>query len=107
MGGMPGMPGMPGMAGRRRHDYKPPLPYAIPVGTTIVVRNLAKQAEHNGKTGRVLRFDDSKGRYDVELAEGSAVLSLRPQHITAMQRGGDWTRKQARTERLQRWHFQL
>lgn len=82
MAGMPGMGGRPGMAGRRRHDYKPPLPYAIPAGTSVVVRSLAKQPEHNGKSGRVMRFDESKGRYDVELADGSTVLSLRPQHVT-------------------------
>merc|ERR1712187_145380 len=70
------------MGGRRRRDHKPAPPHAIPVGATIVVRNLAKQPEHNGKTGRVIRFDESKGRYDVELAEDSAVPSLRPQHIT-------------------------
>merc|ERR1712187_934741 len=43
---------------------------------------LANQLEHNGKTGRVLRYDDSRGRYDVELAEGAIVLALRPQHTT-------------------------
>merc|ERR1712187_18640 len=83
MGGMHGMGGKPGMAGRSRR--KPPLPYTIPAGTPIAVRNLAKQPEHNGKTGRVVRFDASKGRYDVELVEGSlssGVLSLRPQNIT-------------------------
>merc|ERR1712048_1356687 len=82
MGGMGGMGGMPGMAGRRRRDYKAPVHYAIPAGTAVVVRNLAKQQEHNGKTGRVMGFDESKGRYDVQLEEDSIVLSLRPQHIT-------------------------
>jgi curved DNA-binding protein CbpA len=82
MGGIQGMGGMPGMAGRRQRDYKPSVPHAIPAGSTIVVRDLVKQAEHNGKTGRVRRFDEEKGRYDIELAEGSAVLALRPLHIT-------------------------
>merc|ERR1712187_926235 len=68
--------------GQRRRDYKPPLPYVIPAGATVVVRNLSKQPEHNGKTGRVLRFDESRGRYDVQLAEESVVLALRPQHLT-------------------------
>merc|ERR1712060_552886 len=81
MGDMGGMGGMPGMAGRRRRDYKAPVHYAIPAGTAVVVRNLAKQQEHNGKTGRVMGFDESKGRYDVQLEEDSIVLSLRPQHI--------------------------
>jgi curved DNA-binding protein CbpA len=87
MGGMGGMGGMPGMSGyrtgsRNGNRNRPPPPYVILPGATVVVRNLAKQPEHNGKTGRILRFDDSRGRYDVELAEGSAVLALRPQNLT-------------------------
>jgi len=80
MGGMGGIGGIPGMSNGSRH--RPPPPYVILPGTTVVVRNLAKQREHNGKTGRILRFDESKGRYDVELVEGSAVLALRAQNLT-------------------------
>merc|ERR1719310_2025561 len=83
MGGMPAMSGQGGRTGGYNGDrHRPPPPYVILPGTTVVVRNLAKQPEHNGKTGRITRFDESKGRYDVELGEGSAVLALRPQNLT-------------------------
>merc|ERR1719230_2426857 len=91
IGGTGGMGGMPGMSdfmsgyrtsSRNGNRHRPAPPYVILPGTTVVVRNLAKQPEHNGKTGHILRFDDSKGRYDVELAEESAVLALRPQNLT-------------------------
>merc|ERR1712226_1086379 len=78
MGGMPGVRG----SGRQRNGHRPSPPYVILSGTTVVLHNLAKQPEHNGKTGRVLSFDASKGRYDVQLVEGSAVLALRAQNLT-------------------------
>merc|ERR1740138_1074126 len=40
--------------------------YAMPKGTRIVVQGLAKAPEHNGKTGRVIAWDESSARYQVD-----------------------------------------
>lgn len=53
---------------------------AIAVGTHVVIRGLQSAPQHNGKTGRILRYDGSKGRYDVAL--GDITLSLKPQSLT-------------------------
>jgi len=81
MGGMPGMMG--GMKGRGKGSRgpAPTPPYAMPNGTTVVVRDLAKAQEHNGKTGKIMGWDQTKGRYEVEL-EGDTTLSLRPANLT-------------------------
>merc|ERR1712217_663203 len=50
-------------------------------GTRVVVRDLAKAQEHNGKTGRISGWDASKSRYEVEL-ENDSSLSLRPGNLT-------------------------
>lgn len=100
--GVPGMPGgafgglgMPGgmafnfgdfggagpgnMGGHRRSAALPP--YALPRGSAVVVRGLAKSPEHNGKAGKVVGWDTMKARYEVEL-DGNATLSLRPGNVT-------------------------
>jgi hypothetical protein len=47
------------------------------------VHGLAKSPEHNGKTGEISRWDEARGRYEVQLEDGG-VLSLRPQSITQL-----------------------
>jgi len=42
---------------------------------------LAKAPEYNGKTGTVLRFDEGRTRYDVEIP-GAAIFSVRQQCMT-------------------------
>jgi len=94
VGGMPGgmggfpfdMAGMGGMGGMGKGGGKsrPPAPaHSIPVGTAVNVRGLKSAAEHNGKTGKIKGWDDSKGRYEVEL-ESDSTLSLKPQNLTQM-----------------------
>lgn len=77
MGGGKGM----GKGGGKRSAPPPPPQHAMPVGTTVVVRDLAKAQEHNGKTGKITGWDQGKSRYEVEL-EGETTLSLRPQNLT-------------------------
>ena len=45
-----------------------PEPSALSVGGKVTVQGLKGAPQHNGKHGRVLRFDAVKGRYQVELA---------------------------------------
>lgn len=68
-----------GTAGNLRSAAMPP--YALPRGAAVVVRGLAKAPEHNGKSGKVVGWDQTKARYEVEL-EGSSPLSLRPGNVT-------------------------
>jgi len=71
-----GFGGATGGAARRQAP-----PHALPVGTPVAVRGLAKAPEHNGKIGRVARFDPQRARYEVELVDGGS-LSLRAQNLT-------------------------
>jgi len=84
MGGFPG--GMRGGKGQGRRSAPPAPPaHAMPIGTQVVVRDLAKAQEHNGKTGKITGWDQGKSRYEVEL-EGETTLSLRPQNLTQLSR---------------------
>merc|ERR1719343_1299870 len=56
------------------------LPYTMICGTKVVVRGLQMQPEHNGRTGQILKFDASRGRYDVDL--DGVTLALKPQNLT-------------------------
>mmetsp|Transcript_26587 Transcript_26587/g.70192 ORF Transcript_26587/g.70192 Transcript_26587/m.70192 type:complete len:357 (-) Transcript_26587:211-1281(-) len=78
-GGMGGMPGKGG--GRGSRAPAPTPPHAMPNGTTVMVRDLSKAQEHNGKTGKIAGWDQTKGRYEVEL-DGDTTLSLRPANLT-------------------------
>eukprot|EP00929_Paragymnodinium_shiwhaense_P029415 TRINITY_DN16863_c0_g1_i1.p1 TRINITY_DN16863_c0_g1~~TRINITY_DN16863_c0_g1_i1.p1 ORF type:complete len:353 (-),score=98.91 TRINITY_DN16863_c0_g1_i1:334-1392(-) len=89
MGGMPGgMGGFmnmgKGMGKGGMPQQKPPPPaYAMPISTEVVVRDLSKAQEHNGKKGKIAGWDASKKRYEVELMDGdSQTLSLRPANLT-------------------------
>jgi len=65
---------------RQGAPQHPPPTYAMGCGSTVVVRGLTKQPEHNEKVGRILKFDESRERYDVDL--DGAILSLKPQNLT-------------------------
>jgi len=81
MGGMPGMGGM-GKGGGKAPPRKAPIPqHALPEGTLVTIRGLAKAQEHNGKTGKISGWDEQKGRYEVSL-ERTETLSLRPTNLT-------------------------
>lgn len=84
-GGMPGMAGMMGGMGKggKGGGRRVPAPpdHAMRIGTVVTVRDLTKAQEHNGKTGKITSFDQSKERYEVEL-EGETTLSLRPTNLT-------------------------
>jgi len=89
MGGMQGMGGMPGMsfggssASRPTRRRRRVPPYVMESGTPVIIHGLEKAKEHNGKVGRVLSFDEQRGRYEVEVdREAATVLSLRPQSLT-------------------------
>merc|ERR1712048_375932 len=71
-----------GRGGRQpRQGTQPPLlPYAMLRGTKVVAHGLTMQREHNGKTGQILKFDESRGRYDVEF--DGTMLSMRPHNLT-------------------------
>jgi len=82
MGGFPGFPGgFGGKGGSKGSQRRPPPQWAMPPGTTVVVRDLSKAQEHNGKVGNIQGFDQSKGRYEVDLGGGNS-LSLRPTNLT-------------------------
>jgi len=70
MGGMP----------KRRRCNAPA--YAHPSGTKVVIHGLVSAPQHNGKSGTVTGFDDARGRYQVEVDDNEASLSLRPQCLT-------------------------
>lgn len=39
------------------------------------------QPEHNGDTGRIVDFDDAKGRYSVKEDESGEILALKPTNV--------------------------
>jgi len=93
MGGMGGMPfdfgGMPGgfggnggKGGGKSSRPAPIPPHAMSAGTTVVVRDLAKAQEHNGKVGKITSWNASTSRYEVEVNDGETTLSLRPSNLT-------------------------
>merc|ERR1712039_693373 len=56
-------------------------PYVLPTGTTVTIYGLTQAAEHNGKVGMVAAWEESIGRYHVEVEGCSGVLSLRPRNL--------------------------
>jgi len=55
-------------------------PYAIPGGRDVIVHGLSNASHHNGKGGKVMRFDEQRMRYEVSI--DNEVLALRPHNIT-------------------------
>jgi len=56
-------------------NQKPEMPL---LGKHVVINGLVAKPELNGRTGTALRFDDDKGRYDVELDETSVSFLIKP-----------------------------
>lgn len=55
--------------------------HAMPSGTAVVIRGLKNTPAHNGKTGRITNFDESRARYEVAIESG-AKIALKPQNLT-------------------------
>lgn len=60
---------------------KPHPNTALPAGTVVVLRNLAKAQVHNCKFGTIIRYDRKRERYDVQIDLGTK-LSVKPQNLT-------------------------
>ena len=56
----------------------------ILVGKRVTVQGLNSKPELNGKSGTALSFDDGKGRYTVQLDNGS-TMALKPANLVAQQ----------------------
>lgn len=84
--GMPGMGGKGKGSGRRPSapPAPPPPPHAMANGTEVVVRDLAKAQEHNGKLGRTAGWNASSSRYEVEIGDSDEkqTISLKPANLT-------------------------
>jgi len=78
MGGMPGGMGGGGKRSRRAAER----PDVLPSGTEVRVRGLQGAPQHNGKAGRVEDYDESTGRYTVQLSDGDV---LRIKHTNLLQ----------------------
>jgi len=53
---------------------------AWPSGMPVMVRSLEKATQHNGRLGKIVKFDDFSSRYTVLLEDGN-TLSLRPDNF--------------------------
>jgi hypothetical protein len=60
-----------------------PAPTMHKAGDVVRVDGLMSKPELNGREARVLRYDEAKGRYAVELAQGGTQLSLKPTNVVA------------------------
>ncbi len=47
------------------------------LGKKVVIKGLVTKPELNGRTGRVMKFDDEKGRYWIELDETSETFMIK------------------------------
>lgn len=50
-------------------------------GTAVVVHGLTKAEAHNGKAGKVIDFDEARGRYQVALEAGTSIW-VKPDNLT-------------------------
>jgi len=73
--------GLSGRQGGAGDSFRSHPAYAIPAGSSVVIRGLTSAPTHNGKTAHVRGFDAVKNRYQVTIDDAS-VLSLRPQCLT-------------------------
>ncbi len=73
---------------RRRAEHKTTAAQ-LPSGCAVRVTGLKSSSQHNGKHGRILRFDDGKGRYQVELdrkGSGKTVrLLVKPANLSRVE----------------------
>ena len=77
-----GMPGMQGGATSSRSRRRPREPCTIPAGHSVVLHGLSS-SKHNGKNGKVTGFERHRGRYQVQLDDGTSV-SVRPENLTQL-----------------------
>ena len=51
----------------------------------VVINGLSSRPEFNGTKATAVSFDESKGRYNVEIPgpRGGSVMALKPENITA------------------------
>ena len=75
--------GMPGGATSSRSRRRPREPCTIPAGHQVVIHGLSSSPEHNGKNGMVRGFEQQRGRYEVQLDDGSTI-SVRPENLTQL-----------------------
>merc|ERR1712100_736987 len=68
-----------------------PQRHVVQHGTAVVVRDLTKRTEHNGRIGQIIQWDGSKARYKVQLQPGCEqhradddALWVRPQNLTQL-----------------------
>lgn len=83
-GGMPG-----GMGGHPFHQQQRAAAQPAATmkrGAEVCIHGLRSQATHNGKTGTVLSFNESKQRYTVQLGSDDK-LALRPTNLTQLADG--------------------
>merc|ERR1719245_1704492 len=67
---------------KQQRQRQAPLPqWAIPIGTQVIIRGLENAQEHNDKSGRIVGFNQEKGRYQVECGQDTTI-SLRPSNLT-------------------------
>eukprot|EP00440_Ansanella_granifera_P048139 gb/GFBE01052147.1/.p1 GENE.gb/GFBE01052147.1/~~gb/GFBE01052147.1/.p1 ORF type:complete len:215 (+),score=36.97 gb/GFBE01052147.1/:1-645(+) len=61
-------------------------PGLLASGTPVIVRDLEKASEHNGRTGHVVGWDQSQSRFRVEFEDDAqpSQLSLRRQNLTQL-----------------------
>jgi len=55
------------------------------LGRRVVINGLVAKPELNGRTGTVVRFDDDKGRYSVELDGTSSSFMIKPLNLLPTQ----------------------
>ena len=73
---------MSGFGGTHQHQRLANPAGAIKRNTMVYVSGLQSAHQHNGKTGKVLKFDETKERYTIELDNGSTRLGLKQSNIT-------------------------
>ena len=58
-----------------------PQEQQLPAGTCVVISGLVNQPDFNGKRGRIVTFDERRGRYNMELDCNKQKLSLKPESL--------------------------
>lgn len=61
----------------------------LTVGARVTLQNLQATPELNGRSARILRFDESSGRFIVELDNGGGQKSLRPESLVQIPDGSN------------------
>jgi hypothetical protein len=59
-------------------------PFLLTNGTSVVVRGLTENAQHNGKEGLVVGYDLGSARYTVQLVQDASLLRIK--HTNVLQR---------------------